>query len=69
MSDALSFVLLDDVASHNDIMEQMLLGVCREEDIPVNIALKASAFEDVLSYVSSSAQPTVFLLDIRLDQN
>ena len=68
MSDALNFVLLDDVASHNRIMEQMLLGVCREEDIPVNIALKASAFEDVLSYVSSSAQPTVFLLDIRLDQ-
>ncbi len=68
MSDALNFVLLDDVASHNRIMEQMLLGVCGEEDIPVNIALKASNFEDVLSYVPPNAQPTVFLLDIRLDQ-
>lgn len=69
MSDALNFVLLDDVASHNRIMEQMLMCICEEEGIPANTALKASNFEDVLAYAPPNAQPTVFFLDIRLDQD
>lgn len=68
MNDILNFVLLDDVKSHNLILEQMLSDICEEEKIPMNIALKASSFEEVLSYAASNIQPSIFLLDIRLEQ-
>ena len=38
----MNFVLLDDVASHNHLMGQMLLDVCKSENIEAHIALEAS---------------------------
>lgn len=64
----MNFVLLDDVASHNRLLGQMLLDICKSENIEANIALEASNFNAVLEYAASNPPQTIYLLDICLEQ-
>ena len=64
----MNFVLLDDVASHNHLMGKMLLDVCKSENIEAHIALEASDINAVLNYAALDPPPSVYLLDIRLEQ-
>lgn len=64
----MNIVLLDDVGSHNAQLKQAILDICRRENLPAEIALEATRFEQVLEYAASNPPLTVYFLDIRLDQ-
>ncbi len=65
----MDFVLLDDVAAHNDILASKLISLCGRKNWDGHIALKATNLQDVVAYAQSAAVPTVYFLDIRLDDN
>lgn len=65
----MNFVLLDDVAAHNDILASKLTALCRKNNWDGHIALKATALHEVVSYAQSTIAPTVYFLDIRLREN
>lgn len=65
----MNFVLLDDVAAHNEILATKLIKLCHKNNWDGHIALKATTLQDVVSYAQSSATPTVYFLDIRLSEN
>lgn len=65
----MNFVLLDDVAAHNDILASKLTALCRKNNWDGYIALKATTLQEVVSYARSSKTPTVYFLDIRLSEN
>lgn len=62
----MQFVLIDDVASHNDILEAKLTRLCHMRGWDCHIALKTTSAGDVLAYAKECRQPTVYFLDIRL---
>lgn len=62
----MQFVLIDDVAAHNDILEAKLIRLCHKRGWDCRIALKTTSAGDVLAYAKQCQQPTVYFLDIRL---
>lgn len=65
----MNFVLLDDVAAHNDILSTKLTNLCCKHNWDGHIALKATTLQEVVSYAMSNPEPTVYFFDIRLSEN
>lgn len=65
----MNFVLLDDVAAHNEILAAKLTALCRKNNWEGHIALKATTLREVAAYAQSATAPTVYFLDIRLSEN
>lgn len=65
----MNFVLLDDVAAHNDILASKLTALCCKNNWEGHIALKATTLQEVAIYAQSTTTPTVYFLDIRLNED
>ncbi len=68
-NDRVYFVLIDDIARHNEYLSQRLQSLCRELGIPCHIALTTTNPQDVLSYAKDCTQPTAYFMDIELGEN
>lgn len=63
------FVLIDDVLTHNDILEAKLTALCRKHGWEGRVVLKTSDPQDVVDYATSDPQATVYFMDIRLSEH
>lgn len=64
----MNFVLLDDIAEHNQTLARMLESLCRELDFPCTIALQATRASEVIAYAHSDPPRTIYMLDIRMKE-
>lgn len=62
----MNFVLLDDVAAHNDILAAKLTSLCRKNGWEGCVALKATTLQEVIAYAQASTVPSAYFLDIKL---
>lgn len=65
----MNFVLLDDVASHNEILAAKLINLCSKNNWDGHVALKATTLQEVISYARASTTPDVYFLDIKLSED
>ena len=65
----MQFVLIDDATEHNEILAKKLLAICKQNDWPGQIALKTTEPFDVIAYANDCRTPTVYFLDIELEEN
>lgn len=63
------FVLIDDIAGHNDLLAEQLRKACASIHIPCDIALITNDPAQVESYAKTCTQPTVYFMDIQLEEN
>ena len=63
----MNIALLDDSSAHNAQMREAILRICREEQLPVEIRLEATTFEEIQAYAASDPPQTVYFMDIRLE--
>lgn len=62
------FVLLDDIADHHFILTTHLKQLCAERGWEGHVALEATTNQEVLAYIESCREPTVYFLDIELEK-
>ena len=65
----MNIVLLDDSPSHNAQMREAILNIASREQLPLEIALTATTFEEVEAYAAGNPPKTLYFLDIRLEAN
>ena len=63
------FVLIDDIAGHNNLLAEQLREACASIHIPCDIALITNDPAQVESYAKTCTQPTVYFMDIQLEEN
>lgn len=63
------FVLLDDIAAHNDILEKKITALCSRNGWNGQVALKTTDKQAVIRYAACTTEPTVYFLDIRLSED
>lgn len=63
----MQFVLVDDVAEHNEILAKKLTMVCEQHHWQGQIALKTTELAQVSAYAAACTEPTVYFLDIELN--
>ena len=64
----MNIVLLDDSSNHNQQLRKSLSLILEDSHISAVISLEATTLEEVLEYSASNPPPTVYFLDIRLEQ-
>lgn len=64
----MQFVLIDDIAAHNDILAEKLMQLCEKRGWAGQVALKTTIASDVLDYAAHCTEATVYFLDIRLNE-
>lgn len=64
----MQYVLIDDIAKHNEILSSKIIKASEKNGWPCHIALTTTNPEDVLHYAKDCRQPTVYFMDIELDQ-
>jgi len=62
------FVLLDDITSHNDILEAKLTALCARKGWDGQVVLKTTNPKQVIRHANCTKEPTVYFLDIRLSE-
>lgn len=63
------FVLIDDIAEHNQLLSSRLQQLCLQQGIDCHIALTASTPDAVAAYAAKCTHPTVYFMDIQLGKN
>ena len=62
-------VLLDDSGAHNNQMCAAIQKIAAEAQIPIEIVLQTTRFDDVLAYAAENPPATVYFLDIQLSES
>ena len=65
----MQFVLVDDVAQHNEILARKLIMVCEQHHWQGRIALKTTSLTQAEAYAAECTDPTVYFLDIELSDH
>ena len=65
----MQIVLLDNCAAHNELMRKNIEAICNQNNIPAEIALESTSYDEVLAYKNTNPPATVYFLDIQLDEN
>ena len=60
------FVLVDDIETHHQVLSSKLETTCRKLEIPCEIVLTTTRWEDAADYAGKDQQDTVYFLDIEL---
>ena len=55
----MNIALLDDSSAHNAQMREAILRICREEQLPVEIRLEATTFEEIQALAASDPLQSV----------
>ena len=65
----MNIVLLDDSPAHNAQMRRAIEDIAKRENLPAEVVLEATAFEELEAYAAGNPPKTLYFLDIRLETN